>query len=875
MGGFLRPAASVPHPRRRASAPATVLLVVLTLVLPPGASASPAASPSAAPVVWAPGGAAWAGEASVQPLLVGVVVNGRELDAVDIYREGDLLWLPVEPLAPMVDAELTELEDGGVALDTPLGRAVVPAADVRGIDRRLTVERAVLEELLASTIRFDEREFALVLTVPWRAGAERPAAPTRPVAAPTPDVRAPRTTLSTIQLDLSATDQDDDRRSTSSAVLGGRIAGGWWRVRHRSDLEGDDEFREYAWLRPVGDGGLLQLGHQLVRLHPLLPSLELTGAQVAWTNRDLSRYRRTSYPGELLPRNATPIRSFRGPAPPGGVAELRVDGIVVDRQVVGLTGTYEFLDVPLDARQATIEVRVFERGNLVTPVDIRVEEVGVSSLLLDDGAFALTAGAGAEGNPADQGTEGGAGLLGYRLGLDDRTTLELGAQHSDDRTVGTAGLVRELTPGLVIAAAAGVTDGGVLGSELELDGRLDRWWLTARSRWREAGYDDDDGVDTWDHRGDLRYRASDALELGLAGRTARTAGDRIEFLAPTVWWRPTRTLSLRGRPSSDGEYQSDLRWTPTRRLELTVSSLDRTFTSLAYRPAAAWRLALEAETGGGRPDVWSAFATWSGAGRWRPSVTAGPRLSGGDLGYRLRASAAVGGGLYAVVQVDDDPALDAYSGGGGVRVFAALSADLALVGGRLAAARTGAVRDDRGGIAGRIVVPDGVGHVDLREVSILLDGYPTARASAGGTFFVGDLPAGIYRVALDAEGLPIELVPTAGPLVVEVAEAAVTRVTLPVRLELGIAGRVVGPAGDPLEGLELEVVADGRVIARGDTDRFGLYRADGIPPGRYEVRLSPGQTFKGSREVVVVDDYLFGQDLVASPTATAAPPEVP
>ncbi len=841
-----------------------------------GTSSSSSPSVFASSAVWAPDGAAWAGEASVQPLLVGVVVNGRELDAVDIYREGDLLWLPVEPLAPMVDAELTELDDGAVALDTPLGRAVVPASDLREIDRRRTVERAVLEQHLASTIRFDEREFALVLTVPWRAGADRPAAPAGPVAPPTPDVRAPRTTLSTIQLDLSATDQDDDRRYSSSAVLGGRIAGGWWRVRHRSDLEGDDEFREYAWLRPVGDRALLQLGHQLVRLHPLLPGLELTGAQAAWTNRDLARYRRTSYPGELLPRNATPIRSFRGPAPPGGVAELRVDGILVDRQVVGLTGTYEFLDVPLDARQATVEVRVFERGNPVTPVDIRVEEIGVSSLLLDDGAFALTAGAGAEGNPANQGTEGGAGLLGYRLGLDPRTTLELGAQHSDDRTVGTAGMVRELTPGLVIAAAAGVTDGGALGSELELDGRFDRWWLRTRSRWRDAGYDDDDDrVDTWDHRGDLRYRASDALEVGLAGRTARTAGDRIEYLAPTVWWRPTHTLSLRGRPSSDGQYQADLRWTPTRRLELTVSSLDRTFTSLAYRPSAAWRLVLEAETGGGRPDIWSAFATWAGASRWRPSVTAGPRVSQGELGYRLRASAAVGGGLYAVVQVDDDPTFGVLSGAGGVRVFAALSADLALVGGRLAAARTGAVRDDRGGIAGRIEVPDSVGRIDLGEVSILLDGYPTARATAGGTFFVGDLPAGIYRVALDAEGLPIELVPAGGPLVVEVAEAAVTRVTLPVRLELGIAGRVVGPAGDPLAGLALEVVADGRVIARGDTDRFGLYRIDGIPPGSYEVRLSPGQTFTGSREVVVVDDYLFGQDLVASPTATAAPPEVP
>ena len=842
-------------------------------------AAVPAWADLSGAAVWAPEGAAWGSGELAQPLLVGTIVNGRESATIDIYREGDQLLLPLRELAAVLGVSITTQPDGSVTLETPLGPARLAATDLREINDLQVVDRERLEAALAATIRFDEREFALLFELPWPTSAvsEGAAPAPTPTAALTPDIHAPSATLSTIQVDLAVTDQAGSRRSSGSTVLGGRIGGGWWRLRHRTDFAGDDELREYAWLRRTGEHSLLQLGHQLVRLHPLLPSVELTGAQVAWTNQDLDLYRRSAYPGELLPRNATPIRTFRGPAPPGGIAELRIDGVPVERQVVGLTGTYEFLDVPLDARQATIEVRVYDRANLLTPREIRTEELGVSSLLLQAGRFGLLAGVGGEGNLTESQPETAAGFAGYRRGLSDRVTLELAAQRNGHLNRGSVGVVTELARGLVTAAAASTTDEGAAGFDLELDGHCGEWWLTARSRWLEAGFDEATATNSWDHRGEIRRRIDDTLELGVTGRSAHLAAGDTRFLLPTVSWHPGRKLWLRGRATSEGDYQTDLRWTPRPRIEVTVSSLDRTLISTAYRASDSWRLALEGELGGGGPDIYSVFATWTGPLPWQPSVTTGPRVSDGEVGYRVRASAALAGGVYAVVQIDDAPVpvgtgyLD-----GGRRVFAALSSDLTFFGGHLIPARTGSVRDDRGAIAGRVALPPhtAVERSDLVDVAVLLNGYPGTTTREGGSFYIGDLPPGLYRVALDAEGLPIELVPAGGTIVVEVAAAAVTRVALPVRLEYGLAGRVVDAAGEPVPDVTVTATAaDGAVAGRGTTDRFGLYRIDGLPPDTYHLRATGGTgAGTGDRSTTIVDDYLFGQDIVLSTPAAGIDP---
>jgi len=203
------------------------------------------------------------------------------------------------------------------------------------------------------------------------------------------------------------------------------------------------------------------------------------------------------------------------------------------------------------------------------------------------------------------------------------------------------------------------------------------------------------------------------------------------------------------------------------------------------------------------------------------------------------------------------------------RLLVNLIADLGLARGRFVAASPQSVREGRGGIAGVVLVdaPRGFPKYDLADVPVSVNGRRVARTDANGQFFIGALEPGVYRVELEPDNLPIELVPRLRSLNAEVGGAAVTRVDFVVRPEYGIAGRVVAGSGDPVRGVRVELLDGSRiVVARSVTDRFGLYRMDGLPVGSYLLRVEPftrsGVGAEGpSRIVRITDDFLFGQDL--------------
>ncbi|HXV74784.1 MAG TPA: carboxypeptidase-like regulatory domain-containing protein, partial [Candidatus Polarisedimenticolaceae bacterium] len=142
-----------------------------------------------------------------------------------------------------------------------------------------------------------------------------------------------------------------------------------------------------------------------------------------------------------------------------------------------------------------------------------------------------------------------------------------------------------------------------------------------------------------------------------------------------------------------------------------------------------------------------------------------------------------------------------------------------------------------------------------------------ARTNAGGEFFVGNLRPGIYHVELSPDNLPIELAPQLRSLNAEVSGAAVTRVDFIVRPEFGIAGRVRDASGAPVSGMHVEILdGSSAVVVTAVTDRFGLFRVDGLPIGSYLLRPRP-RDLAGldagavERVVRITDDFLFGQDL--------------
>ncbi len=821
---------------------------------------------------------------SRQVLLVGIILSGREVGALEVLRsepgaeDGGFL-VPLEPLVEWIGCSLVDLDDGILGLETPLGSIDFEPADIVEIDGVRYLSADAIENKLATPVVFDEVEFALRFDLPWRRSEEEEEAPAMPLVA---DVRAPRTSLSTVRFDAQYSDSDfTGERFDSNTLLAGRALGGRWQARVQDDFAGNQRWQDYAWLRR--DGNRLWLaGHQRVQLHPLLPGLELTGGQVAWTNRPLALFSRVGRPGELLPRRLRPVDSYEGTGPAAGLAELRIDGRVIARRTIGLDGRYGFYDVPLPNRQLTqVEVYVYDRHDLAVPVSIHERTRSTSEFLLPDGVSLHQGGAGYGGNLAQDALDGAggaeaAGFYQARWGLREGFTVEAAAQRSAERLQLMAGFVARLHRSLVFSLGLGQAD-GASGYSLELDGLWPRWRLRGRSQLHQAGFRSDGSEETFDHVADVRYAASPRLELGLVGRSRQQPGQRSEFLLPAVAWRPRPGLSFRVRPDEEGDYVGDLSWRVSRRSRFAAHHQDeRTFLDFSQRLGRRYDLFAGVQRGGDLAQRYSVALRHAGRGHRRTSWTVGGIFAEEELGFRLAASTALVPGVLLRLDWEDDPLPFDARGSRNRQLLVGLTTDLTWSGGRLLPARSLAIRDDRGAVAGRVRIDaPGSQSYPLADLWIRIDGRAGGRTVPGGSFFIGNLPEGVYRLELDRENLPIELAPERIAVAAEVAGGAVTRVEFLVRPEFGIAGRVTGSGGAFLAGVRVELLdAGGRAVASAVTDRFGLYRIDRLPIGRYVLKISP-ESIPGavdelpSRPIEIADDFLFGQDLVLPAAAGA------
>ena len=247
---------------------------------------------------------------------------------------------------------------------------------------------------------------------------------------------------------------------------------------------------------------------------------------------------------------------------------------------------------------------------------------------------------------------------------------------------------------------------------------------------------------------------------------------------------------------------------------------------------------------------------------------AGAVLTDGEPGLLLGGQIDLMPGIVARAQYESETVLDDTGFTQPERLMFSLFADLGVSRGRIVAAQMSSVREDRGGIAGavKLEAPSGFPGYDLGDLAVLLDGRRVTRTREGGKFYIGNLRPGVYRLELGSENLPIELAPLLGVVHAEVAGAAVTRMDFVVRPEFGLAGRVRRADGTPHAGQRVELVDDaGEIVQWAESDRFGLFRIDGVPIGVYTLRLADGEVPGGvqapTRVVEIRDDFLFGQDL--------------
>ncbi|HJU38085.1 MAG TPA: hypothetical protein VJ724_00835, partial [Tahibacter sp.] len=597
-------------------------------------------------------------------LLVVPVLNGRELnDNLALWREpdgADFVNLDAFLHATAIDS--TKDADGNYQLTTPIGQTLLPAASLRTDRGTVYAGVQTLSTVLAARVAFDDAEFALRIDLPWQPGAtDRPR--TAADGDATVDVRAPQASLSRWRSELSGTIVDGETAAYMNHRLAGALGPGYWHAdfSHGVGGNGDDvDVQALSWLLDRGPSRWL-IGQERLALHPLLASFEMTGVQYAQTNRpDLVYDASGGYYGQLVPYQARPTSVIRGSGPPGGTAELRYGGQVLQRQTIRLDGRYEFRDVPAAPGDAIpIEVAVYAFGETGTPLRVDQTYSQAGNLQLPAGVNVNYAGVGANGFLLDDERSGSGSTAFYqfRRGVTERVTAEAIVQSVGGRRQSVAGTALNLGMAGSWAAYAGRDDSGAGARQVLGDGQYGAWFW--RANWLD--YDDDYQADgslgARNRRAEAGRTFGDVLRVSLVHSdiSGDAYGD-IRYTKPAATWRPTSRFSLGARPEYDGRYSYDAQWAVRRGTRLSASryadisqiALDQDLGSRSRLQVTAQR---DVELGNRYTAIFNRYEGGRAHLAWAAGVLGGE----GRTGFLAEASAELRAGLSARLSALRDP----------------------------------------------------------------------------------------------------------------------------------------------------------------------------------------------------------------------------
>ena len=783
--------------------------------------------------------------------LLGLFVQGEERDVLDVIVEDGRMLLPADQTFDAIGASEGE---GGIV--TPIGERPATPDAFREVDGLRYVTETFLEDELSVRVRFDAEVYGVMLDVPWGEG-EAAVVEEELV----PDFGPGPLGVTSFHGDIFASQEglDGELGVESELTLNGHALGGVWRLRYAG---ADEEFElgEYVYLRELDERLWAQVGRQQVAVHPLTEAVDMTGAQVAWTNKPRRFDALEEVGGTLLDRAGGAGRRFVGDGPPGGRVLLVIDGEVAGSALIDVNGVYEIESPLIGDRRNEVELRIFEplSGNQVDTVRLSVT---ANDLIAPQGSVSVLAGAGVQGDFFDEEGEGGlTGFVRARYAPLDDLTLEASAAWDEVQGIdANLGAVAQLGRFGTAYAAAGIQNDHVPVVEGLYYGTFGRLDLSASGRWRgeEAARGEADVREArYDGNAQVGWTHSDRLRFGVEAQVS----SEDSWVLPFASWRPRRGLWLSASPNNEGEYRFEAQAQLFRDVDLQVFYEGSGFARLTRRMDTErfGRLSMSLDANYGEDGGFGGAAGLSGE-----------RFFGADLNWRLRAAASQSSmGLSAGLSRELRPGLSLYADGG-VRMPAdddtelfgtlGITFDYGFAGGTLAPAPRRGANPRFGQLGGRLVVPAGMEltEEDLQGARIVVDGRAAGRLNDDGTFWIQRVRRGVRQVRLEADSLPIDLVVDVDQTNAKVAPGAVTSLQFELAVETGGAGRVRGPDGEPVPGIRVVVLdADGEQRARAFTNQFGLYRVDGLRPGSYT--LTAGDA---SRQVDVGSEYLFGLDL--------------
>ncbi len=827
---------------------------------------------------------------NAESIISGIYINGNDRGTITAYLRNNEYWIPWELFLDESGLKPEETETGKTQYATSIGIIAFESDALETIENTTCISFSSLKQVFRVFPAFNQSLYAVMLTIPWQAGAPRKTGST--TATKKADIFAPGSSLSFIRIESDLLyDFKTDPDKNLLLETGGRLLDGTWNMTLEGDPEREMEPTQYHWTT-YNRQLAFRAGTGTPDLYSIIDSRSFTGTQFGWSNRNIIRYLdfdRYSDSETFLAIDRTQLQTLEGDGPPAGIAELRFDGIVVARQRINLEGKFIFRNVRISTDLRKTEVYLYERSLADPPATILDFTRRLSGRMLPKGELLIRGGAGKSGNilDSDNADRDENICFGHvQYGISGRMSIEAGIGNNID--TGTAdyyGRTILSIGGNWAAALYGARSNDRYAGEFRLEGSGRYWQASLWSNLQEKQYGEDDALQRERNALSFSLRPFRTMTVSLYG-LSETINSRKsqEYLLPGIYWGVFPGVQISATPNEDEQYryESSFRLSASGNLRVAY---ENDIVSAEYAQSLNEKLSMRVLNTYARKtddNVTTCYFNWLPGNTSYSMFEAGFSYSGGAFGFAGSLSTYVNTGLRLALRysynmnnaqalrIDELSFIDAASEPAQY-LACALTWDLGWSGKRLYPINRTAVSTTRGGIAGKLDVESGssLSSSDIDNVSILLNGRTMQQRQIGGSFFVGSLLPGIYSISVDPENLPVELVAGEGTRNVEVKSGTVTHLSIPVYARYGIAGKITGPSGQALAHAVIEISGkDGIPIKRTTSNEFGYYRIDELKKGTYSLKAISinGVALQGQqpKTVEISNDYLFNIDITVS-----------
>lgn len=817
--------------------------------------------------------------------VAGLWMNNVEQDqTLDIEVIDDDYYVRVADIIQL--SGLTPVrEQNRLLFDTPMGTAVLDLAPARIINGE---EYLNFNDLKKPGIRayFNKRLQAAAFYIPWlpylkkqeqaKAHREREA-----------DYPAPEAGLSSLRTQLQSNyDFDTERKYIllDLELFGALTGGSWGTGLETIDDEDDTELHwtDLYWNRYWRKYGL-RLGTATSHFGSNRFATEFTGIQFGYSNKQITPHiiDASGVTGNFFDTGGNYTQDIRGKGPPGGIAELRIDGKPVARLRIGYDGRYAFNNLNLGRYfNRNIEIYLYEFSLALPPV----KKINISRRHKPEGVSTkevfMQFGAGykeTEFSDLNELTEQPEyTYFDIKYGLNNDITVELGLQHDSDFSAPDtyAGLIASWGKNILLNFGVSDEDDHSYQSFFaDVSGDWEQWDFRYLGR-ETSSEENNRTISIHDHTLNAQYRFSPQFTAILVGHYYHdpySTDDDEHYLLPGGYWYPRPVLGFSLIPGDDG-YSFNANWRIEPLSTYINYNLDEDDQDLSIRYSYSDNLDFEVCWGERFEDGLDyRRATIDFQPDYDPDQNFSFDIgeSSGHTGYRLQWRKNINQSTqleitydheYAgdYVEVDNEYSFD--QGRIGSRmIMLTLTSSLGRIG-KSWRFQHSAVSTKQGAVGGSITDTSGT-PVSAKDLHFTLGRrHIRARGTKNGEFSVEHLAPGVYPLVLRANELPIEYSTRDHEYLVEIAPASTTRVDIVLEKLFGVSGRIL--TGSPAEaknisGKIVKAIRDGNVISEGEIDEAGFYQVLNLPAGEYELTLDGIP----ARHITITDDFLFGVDL--------------